>query len=176
MNGPSIKCRRVIHTICLSVIASLFCTSTQASDPIEIMMHNNDVYGARDIESGDYAKGVRRLLTRLGDTHRANSTRTPVVINLCAGYTMLEDFETAMQYCDAAVASGWSTGLALNNRGALHARKGDYENAILDFQAAIDAWGADRMARRNLNRMEVKVAAMLRETDNMLAQATTDTR
>jgi len=134
------------------------------------MLHDDDVYGARDIESGEYAKGVDHLLSWLGDEHQAHSIRVPIVIDLCAGYTMLEDFEAATQYCDAAVDSGRSTGLALNNRGALNVAKGDYENAIRDFQAAIESLGADSIARRNLARIEARVAAMSRPDGSTLAQ------
>jgi tetratricopeptide (TPR) repeat protein len=173
MNGfsPS-KCRRVFHIICFTAIAYLFCVSAQAGEPIEMMLHKDDVYGARDIEAGNYAKGVERLLTRVVYKGQAVSRWTPIVNDLCAGYTMLKDFEAATKYCDAAVANGWATGLALNNRGALHAGMGDYENAILDFRAAIEARGADSIARRNLGRIETRVAAMLRTNDSMVAQVT----
>lgn len=169
MNGLSLKCRRVLRIICFVTIAYLFCVSAQAGESIEVMMHEDDVYGANDIEAGDYAKGVQHLLTRLGDEHQAISIKTPIVIDLCAGYTLLKDFEAATKYCDEAVNTGWSKGLALNNRGALNVAKGDYENAILDFQAAIESRGADRMAHRNLNRIEARVAAMVRPNDKLLA-------
>lgn len=176
MNGLSRNCRRVIHLICITSTVFLFCVPAQAGEPIEVMLHDNDVYGARDIEAGDYAKGVRHLLTWLGGERQAKSIRTPIVVDLCVGYTMLEDFETAMHYCDSAVDSGWSTGLALNNRGALYVAKGDYENAIRDFQAAIESSGADSIARRNLGRIEAKVAAMLRPNEGTLSQATPDSK
>jgi hypothetical protein len=175
MNGLNL-CRRVIHIFCFITIAFLFCVPAQASGPIEVMLHDNDVYGARDIEAGNYEKGVRHLLTRLGDESKAASVRTPVVIDLCAGYTMLKDFDAAMQYCDSAVNSGWSTGLALNNRGALHVAKGDYASAIRDFQAAIESRGADRIARRNLDRIVARVAEMLQQNNGLLAQATPDSK
>ena len=172
MNELSRNCRRVIHLICFTSIVFIFSVPAQGGEPIEVMLHDDDVYGAREIEAGEYAKGVEHLLTRLGEKLQAHSIRTPIIIDLCAGYTMLEDFEAATRYCDAAVASGWSTGLALNNRGALYAAQGDYENATRDFQAAIELRGADRIARRNLNRIEIRVAALLSRNDHTLAQAT----
>ena len=179
MNGLSRNCQHVIRIICFTTITSLFCFSAQASDPFEVMMHDADIYGTRDIEAGNYAKGVQRLLTQLGDSdsdsRQAASIRTPIVIDLCAGYTMLEDIDAATRYCDEAVASGWSKGLALNNRGALHVRKGDYKNAILDFQASIEARGANRIASRNLDRIEARVAALLHANDRRLAQTNPNT-
>ena len=175
MNGLSLICRRVIHIICLITIAFLFCVPAQAGEPFEVMLHDDDVYGAREIEAGEYEKGVKHLLTRLGGESRATSIRMPVIVDLCAGYTLLEEFKTAMQYCNTAVDSGWSTGLALNNRGALYVAKGDYENAMRDFQAAIESRGADSIARRNLDRIEARVAAMSDRNNGLLAQATPGT-
>jgi len=143
---------------------------TRAAEPFEVMMHQDDVNGARDIEAGDYAKGVERLLTRLGGEKQSYSVRTPIVIDLCAGYTLLEDFDEATRYCDDAVAAGWYSGLALNNRGALKIAKGDYESAIDDFVAALRANGADAMARRNLQRTLAKMAAMTDARNASLAQ------
>ena len=145
-----------------------------AGEPIEVMLHEDDVSGARDIEAGNYAQGIEHLLTRLSANSRSHSARTPIIIDLCAGYTMLEDFDAATQYCDEAVAGGWAKGLAFNNRGALNVAKGDYESAIRDFQAAIDARGADSIARHNLQRIEAKVAALSRPTDASLARVTPD--
>jgi Flp pilus assembly protein TadD len=144
------------------------------SEPIEVMLHEDDVYGAADIEAGDFAQGVERLEARVGIASLSHSARTPMIIDLCAGYTMLEDFESAEAYCDQAVESGWSAGLALNNRGALHVATGDYDSAIRDFQAAIDARGADRMARRNLQRIEARVAALRAPSDTAVAFVTLD--
>lgn len=176
MNGFSHQCRRAIHVIGVTAVTFLFCVSTQAGEPIEVMLHEDDVYGARDIEAGDYAKGVSHLLSWLANGRRSHAIRTPLVIDLCAGYTMLEDFDAATRYCDEAVAGGWSRGLALNNRGALHVAKGDYDSAIRDFQAAIDERGADGIARRNLQRIEAKVAAMRRPGGSTLARVAPDSR
>lgn len=185
MNRPILEYRPVRVAIYLIVMAAiltlgtLFSATAQAADPVdfarvaepfEVMMHKSDVYGARDIESGDYAKGVERLLTRLGNGKPTYSVRTPIVIDLCAGYTLLEDFDEATRYCDDAVAAGWYAGLALNNRGALKIAKGDYESAIDDFVAALRADGADAMARRNLQRTLAKMAALTDARNASLAQ------
>jgi tetratricopeptide (TPR) repeat protein len=143
---------------------------TRVAEPFEVMMHQSDVIGARDIESGDYAKGVKRLLTRLGSGKQSYSVRAPIFIDLCAGYTLLEDFDQATRYCDDAVEAGWYAGLALNNRGALKIAKGDYESAIDDFVAALRASGADAMARRNLQRTVAKMAAIRDARNATVAQ------
>jgi Flp pilus assembly protein TadD len=163
MQKSTLQYRPVREFIYISAIigAALVCAPTQATEPFEVMMHKDDVYGARAIESGDYALGIERLRKRLDSGAQSNSVRSPIVIDLCAGYTMLKNFEDAERYCDEAIAIGWNSGLAYNNRGALNIARGDYMTAINDFQAALDANGADAVARRNLQRVETKVAAML---------------
>ena len=143
---------------------------TRAAEPFEVMMHPSEISAARDIESGDYAKGIERLLARLGNSKQPFSVRTPIVIDLCAGYTLMEDFNEATRYCDDAVAAGWYTGLALNNRGALKIAKGEYESAIDDFVGALRANGADAMAGRNLQRTLARMAAITDERNAALAQ------
>ena len=173
MNGLSCQVRSLSHLIGLSMVVFLFCSPVR-SDPVEVMLHEDDVVGADDIEAGNYAQGVERLLARVSVGTLSHAARTPMIVDLCAGYTMLEDFEAAEAYCDKAVQSGWSAGLALNNRGALHVAKGDYESAIRDFQAAIDAHGAERIARRNLQRIQVKVAALRKLNDTAVAYVAPD--
>ena len=136
------------------------CSAALASEPVEVMMHEDDVHGAQNIEAGEYTKGIERLLRRLGSGKQAYSIRAPVLIDLCASYTMIEDFETATRYCDEAVELGWYSGIAYNNRGALNIAKGDYDSAVRDFQAAVDGRGAESLARRNLHRAQKRLADM----------------
>ena len=95
-------------------------------------------------------KKIKTLLTRVkSQIHKASGR---------VAYTMNEQLDEAREACDAAVASGWNSGLAYNNRGAFHIAMGDYEAAIRDFQTAIDAHGADRLAERNLQRAQVRLS------------------
>jgi hypothetical protein len=109
-------------------------------------------------------------LARLGNSKQPFSVRTLIVIDLCEGYTLMEDFDEVTRYCDDAVAAGWYTGLALNNRGALKIAKGEYESAIDDCVGALRANGADAMAGRNLQRTLAKMAAITDERNAALAQ------
>ena len=175
MQGPKLI-RYVRDVILLAALALGTAASADPAEPFEVMMHGDDVYGARDIEAGNYARGVERLESRLGGSLQAYSSRTPIIIDLCAGYTMLEQFEEATRFCDEAVENGWSAGLALNNRGALHVAKGDYELAIRDFQAALRANGADAIARRNLERVQVRIAELRKPQDAAMANVAESTQ
>jgi Flp pilus assembly protein TadD len=148
------------HLFGLGVVALTLALSsnTLAGEPFEVMMHEKQVDGAQHIEAGEYAEGVERLIARLGSRKQPISVRAPILVDLCAGYTMLEAFETATRYCDEAIELGWYSGIAYNNRGALNIAKGDYASAVRDFQAAVDSKGADALARRNLLRAQQRVA------------------
>ena len=172
MNGYTRTFRSASHVIWTAAMASILCLGTPAMavEPIEIRVHAAEVDGARDIEAGNYTQGIERLLARLAKNPVSHTVRTPIIIDLCAAYTMAESYSAATTFCDQAVAGGWSTGLALNNRGALNVAKGDYESAIRDFEAAIAASGADRIARENLDRIETKVAALSQPSHQALAR------
>ena len=137
----------------------LACAGTaQAAGPVELVLHEKEIFGARYIEDGQYQKGIERIKARLQDSSDAYSVETPKLIGLCVGYTMSGQTAAAGEYCDKAVEQGWYEGIAYNNRGALHFSLGNYAAAISDFQAALLHIGASGEARRNLERAQLKLA------------------
>lgn len=153
----------------LAALLLMGATAAQASEPFEIVPHEMDVYGVRFIESGEYEKSIERLKTRLGGPKQPQSIKAPVLIDLCVAHTMLRQFEEANQYCSEAVDMGWYRGLALNNRGVMKIAQGDYEAAIVDFQAATEASGAKAVSHRNLDRARQSLASRRAESDNRYA-------
>ena len=100
----------------LTPVVGLFVAGSMAShsvaaeerDPFEMLTrdhHQSGIsQGVRDIENGDYQKGIERLKARLGDSgQQAHSIRAPLLVDLCVGYTMARQFEEARRYCDEAV-------------------------------------------------------------------------
>lgn len=145
----------------LALIAAALLASAgaaQAAGPIELVLHEKEIYGARYIEDGAYQKGIERIKARLQDSSDAYSVETPKLIGLCVGYTMSGQTEAATEYCDKAVDQGWYAGIAYNNRGALYYSLGNYAAAIRDFQAALRHIGATGEARRNLERAQLRLA------------------
>lgn len=148
--------------------------AAHASEPFELKTHRMDVSGARDIESGNYERGVRRLETGLGTRDRPASLRTPVLIDLCAGYTMLSRIEEATNACDEATSTAWYSGLSYNNRGVLNVVKGNYEAAIKDFEMAVVAGGADDVAKANLDRARQRLVEIRWQRDQVYAAGNVD--
>jgi len=147
-----------MFAVCAAALAMVQSVTTQAEDAFEMMVHESDVYGARDIEAGNYSQGIERLLTRQGGDRQPNRMKSSVAIDLCVAYTMADQMDNAREACNKAVEIGWNSGLAHNNRGAFHIASGNYTAAIKDFQLAIRGNGADPVASRNLERAQVKLA------------------
>lgn len=141
---------------CLQV----FCPQASASEPFEMKMHDADIYGSRDVEAGNYSQGIQKLESLLARGSMASSRKIAVLSDLCVAYTMVRELEKASEVCDQAVAIGWSSGLALNNRGVFNIARGDYQAAIADFQEATGERGGGLIASRNLDRATDRVLAM----------------
>ena len=128
-----------------------------AGEAWELQTHKREVHGTRDLEAGRYDEAIHKLERWLKWANGSKLYRTPVLINLCAAYTAKRDFASAEHYCDAAVDNGRSLRVAYNNRGVMHAARGDYLAAAVDFESAMDR-GARGIAKRNLlfayNRIE----------------------
>jgi Flp pilus assembly protein TadD len=125
------------HAAVIAAIAALIAVSTTAlaGDRYELRAHDADVYGKYALLDGNIDVSIERLEKRLAGA-RAHSFRAPLLINLCAAYTMKRDFVKAEERCDAAIENGWNAKMAYNNRGIMHVARGDYLAAVDDFEAA----------------------------------------
>lgn len=132
-HGPA---RTVVPAV-VAAIAMLvaFSTSVLAGDRYELRAHDADVYGKYALLDGRIDVSIERLEKRLAGA-RAHSHRAPLLINLCAAYTMKRDFAMAEERCNAAIDNGWNVKMAYNNRGIMHVARGDYLAAVDDFEAA----------------------------------------
>lgn len=155
--------------LAVAILLVLITSPVQAESRFELVTHPADVYGANDVANGEIEKGIQRLNKMLGSDRQAHSVRVPILIDLCVAYTMLKDFDAATEACDAAVETGWFAGLAYNNRGVLNVAKGDYQAAQSDFESAISKRGADKLARRNLDRTIERVARQ-QQAENYVAE------
>jgi tetratricopeptide (TPR) repeat protein len=135
-----------------------------AEGPFEISMHDVEVYGTRDLESGNYERAIERLERALARTGTASSRRAPLLTNLCVAYTMTRNLEAAEKYCDEAVDTHRDLGLAYNNRGVASIARGDYVSACADFAAALDErGGGGSVKRNNLHRCVDRLSSMNRQ-------------
>lgn len=91
--------------------------------------------GANALLAGDGQEGVR--LTLLGLQSASNRReRLTGMSNLCAGYIMLEQIETALNYCDQVLAEHDQHWRSYSNRALAYIKLGRYEEAEQDLQKA----------------------------------------
>jgi len=88
--------------------------------------------GATALLNGRIEEGIR--LTRIGlGNANGSRERQAAYSNLCAGYVLLEQYETAIEYCDLALEENDRNWRALNNRALARTELGDYELAKADL-------------------------------------------
>ncbi|MDA0705972.1 MAG: tetratricopeptide repeat protein [Proteobacteria bacterium] len=115
---------------CLALAANLAAAqgSKTVIDPTNLELFD----GAKALLAGDAKEGVRLTLIGLQRASSA-SEREAAKSNLCAGYSLLEDYSVALAYCDEVLrgnANHWRT---LSNRALIYIRLERYVEADADL-------------------------------------------
>ena len=168
------------HAIATAFMATLMIIAFPSfafAEGWELRTTEQPVPGTAEIESGNADKAIKISKVRL--PHASPREEVAYLTNLCIGYILRKDFETAGTYCNEAVNSPTEKTVSLNNRGVLKALQGDYIGAMEDFSQAANT-GCVRecnlsanvpgdfprpIARRNLGRAEVQARAAQGATD-----------
>lgn len=161
---PSLPIRSSTSAIVVAIAAAaaLLLPRAAAADRYELQVHDDEVYGKYALLEGDIDTSIARLERRLART-RSHRNLAPVLINLCAAYTMKRDFEKAEERCDAAIDNGWSVAMAYNNRGIMNVAQRDYLAAVDDFESAADR-GNTTWVRRHLLQATNHIESLESET------------
>ena len=88
--------------------------------------------GAQALLAGDADKGVRLTLKGL-EVAQGRRERQAALSNLCAGYLLLKQFETALEYCDRALQENPRNWRALSNRALTNLNLKRYDDAKADL-------------------------------------------
>lgn len=91
--------------------------------------------GAEALMAGDAERGVTLTLKGLRHETRQRDRRTGLS-NLCAGYIMLDDLETALDYCNRVIDETDRHWRAYSNRALIFVKLGRLEEAEADLQRA----------------------------------------
>ena len=91
--------------------------------------------GATALLQGRIEEGIRLTHRALAKAHGSRE-RQAANSNLCAGYVMAGKFETAINYCDAAIAENDRNWRALGNRALAQTELGEYTAARADLDQA----------------------------------------
>ena len=88
--------------------------------------------GAQALRLGKAEEGIR--LTRLGlAVAHGQRERQAALANLCAGYVLLEQYDTALTYCDSALEENERNWRAYNNRALAYVKLKRFVEAEADI-------------------------------------------
>ena len=89
--------------------------------------------GAQELLDGNVEEGIR--LTRIGlEEAMGRRERQAGLSNLCAGYVLLEQYDTALEFCNQAIAENENNWRALSNRALTYVYTGRYDEARVDLE------------------------------------------
>lgn len=108
-----------------------------------------EVIGVREIESGEFAQGIRKSKAALAKTSIA-SLRKPFLDNLCVAYLATDNMQLANEYCNAAVNTGKASVISYNNRAMMHYVSSNLEESLEDLDAAGRFSNFQKMVGSNL--------------------------
>ena len=122
------------------MLLAIFCVSsvsiaTQAQEaktvvgPVNPELHD----GAEALLAGDAEAGVRLTLIGLQQANTARERYT-AWSNLCAGYVMLEQLDTALDYCNRVIEATDGHWRAYSNRALVYVKLKRYDEAEQDLQ------------------------------------------
>lgn len=88
--------------------------------------------GARLLQLGKDEEGIRRTLLGLESATSARDEEI-ALSNLCAGYTNIGDYETALRYCDIVLARNDRNWRAYNSKAFIYIYTKQYEKAEIEL-------------------------------------------
>jgi tetratricopeptide (TPR) repeat protein len=102
--------------------------NTTVLGPGNLPLHD----GAKALKAGDAKEGVR--LTMLGLSQAGTSReRQTAKSNLCAGYVLLENYTTALAYCDEVLEENDKYWRAYSNRALVYIKLRRFDEAAQDL-------------------------------------------
>lgn len=105
----------------------------QANNKTVIGPSNRPLYdGAQALLAGDGKEGVRLTLLGLSRSSGSRERRT-AKSNLCAGYVLLEDYATALAYCDEVLLEDDKYWRAYSNRALVYLKLRRFDDAEQDL-------------------------------------------
>ena len=118
------------------VLLALLAAAVAQESKTVIGPSNPDLYhGANALLAGNAEEGVRLTLRGLEREVRQRD-RTIAMSNLCAGYVMLKQLDTALHYCNLVLEKNDRHWRSYNNRALVYIYLERYEAAEKDLQKA----------------------------------------
>lgn len=93
-------------------------------------------YGAKELEAGHVAEGIRLTLEGLKHPSPVRDVAAGHA-NLCAGYVLTGRYDDALPECDVSIQLDPNNWRAYNNRAAVFSAEGLYELAAQDIKTGL---------------------------------------
>lgn len=108
-------------------------TPSETTSKVVLGPTNPGLYeGAQALLAGDAEEGVRLTLIGLRVAHGEREHEAGLS-NLCAGYILLAQYQSALLYCDMLLARNDKNWRAYNNRAIVYIKTNQYERAESDL-------------------------------------------
>ena len=128
--------RQAAFAFALIAAISLFPASWGQESKVVIGPRNPDLAeGAQELLAGNAADGVELTLRGLA-VAQGKRERESALSNLCAGYIMLDDLDTALTYCNMLLSANERHWRGLNNRALIYVMSAEYDKAETDIAIA----------------------------------------
>jgi tetratricopeptide (TPR) repeat protein len=121
--------------IALALIMATLLVPTSWSDENKVIIGPRNIdlsEGAQELLAGNAEDGVELTLRGL-QTAQGKREKEAALSNLCAGYIMLSDLESALKYCNMLLESNERHWRGLNNRALIYVMSEQYEKAEQDL-------------------------------------------
>ncbi len=123
-----VKSPPIVACLCLLATSVFGQENTTIFGPGNLPLHD----GAQALMAGDAKEGVR--LTLIGLSQATDSReRLTGKSNLCAGYALLENYTTALSYCDEALSQDDRYWRAYSNRALVYIKMRRFDDAQQDL-------------------------------------------
>ena len=139
----------LLVAVCCSFAGGVMAGSQVTAESFQLKTSMRDVNGVREIEQGDFAKGIARTKATLARTS-VSVNRLPLLNNLCVAYVAVGDLDSAKAHCNAAVDASSNNVFALNNRAVMHCVADNTPACIADLTLANERKTKQRIVSQNL--------------------------
>jgi tetratricopeptide (TPR) repeat protein len=123
-----VKSAPIIACLCLFATSVLGQNNKTVIGPGNIPLSD----GAAALKAGDAKEGVRLTMLGLSQAHSSRERKT-ANSNLCAGYALLQNYPTALEYCDEALEEDDKYWRAYSNRALVYIKLRRFEEAEQDL-------------------------------------------
>ena len=122
------KSAPIVACLCLLATSVLGQNNKTVLGPGNLPLHD----GAAALLAGDAKDGVKLTLLGLSQAHDSRERRT-AKSNLCAGYALLENYATALAYCDEVLEEDDKYWRAYSNRALVYIKLRRFDEAQQDL-------------------------------------------